>query len=86
MAGQVDIVAHRGYSAKFPENTARAFHEALSLNVECVEFDVRLTRDEGLAVIHDATVDRTTDGQGAVAELTLAELRALDAGAFKGPA
>jgi glycerophosphoryl diester phosphodiesterase len=73
------IIAHRGASGLAPENTLPAFERAYSLGVRCMELDVRLTRDGWPVVIHDATVDRTTDGSGAVAELALAEIRALDA-------
>jgi glycerophosphoryl diester phosphodiesterase len=75
------VVAHRGTSAHFPENTAAAFDHALSLGVDAIEFDLRVSRDGIVVVIHDATVDRTTNGTGAVADLTLAELKQLDAGA-----
>jgi glycerophosphoryl diester phosphodiesterase len=75
------VIAHRGTSAHFPENTAASFDHALSLGVDAIEFDLRISRDGHVVVIHDPTVDRTTDGTGAVAELTLAELKALDAGA-----
>ncbi|HHW08482.1 MAG TPA: hypothetical protein GXX29_00750 [Firmicutes bacterium] len=75
----VMVIAHRGFSGNYPENTMAAFQAAVSLQVDMVEFDVRLCRD-GLVVMHDATVDRTTNGTGKVAEMTLAELKALDAG------
>ena len=73
-------IAHRGASGVLPENTLAAFREALAMDVRDLECDVRLSRDGGIVVIHDATVDRTTDGRGRVADLTLAALRALDAG------
>ncbi|HMA22440.1 MAG TPA: glycerophosphodiester phosphodiesterase family protein, partial [Gemmatimonadaceae bacterium] len=75
------VIAHRGTSAHFPENTAAAFDHAVSLGVDAIEFDLRISRDGAVVVIHDPTVDRTTDGTGAVAELSLAELKRLDAGA-----
>jgi len=62
------IFAHRGYRAKYPENTAIAFQKAVSLGVHGIELDVRLTRDGTGVVIHDATVDRTSDGTGNVEE------------------
>ncbi len=74
------IVGHRGASAYEPENTLRSFRRALDLGVTALELDVQLTRDGRLAVIHDETVDRTTDGHGRVKDFTLAELRKLDAG------
>ena len=79
------ICAHRGAMATHPENTLSAFREAISLGAQMIEFDVRLTSDKELVIIHDATVDRTTDGTGKVSELTLAELKQLDAGCFKSP-
>lgn len=75
------VIGHRGAAARFPENTAASFDYALSLGVDAIEFDLRVSRDGVAVVIHDPTVDRTTDGTGAVAELTLTELKALDAGA-----
>jgi glycerophosphoryl diester phosphodiesterase len=74
------IVAHRGASSTRPENTLASFREAIALGARIVEFDVRLTRDRVPVVIHDPTVDRTTDGTGAVHDLTLEEIRSLDAG------
>ncbi len=74
------VCAHRGASGTHPENTVAAFAEAARLGVERVEFDVRRTRDGQLVICHDPKVDRTTDGSGAIWELTLAELKALDAG------
>ena len=79
------VVAHRGNSAHAPENTLESFTQAMALGVDGVEFDVRLTADRQLVVIHDATVDRTTNGSGEVARLTLDRLRELDAGYRFGP-
>jgi len=76
----VGIYAHRGASAEFPENTLAAFRRALELGAEAIDVDVHLSADGVPVVIHDQTVDRTTDGSGAVHELTVAELQALDAG------
>lgn len=73
-------IAHRGASGKFPENTLAAFAAALEAGADMCELDVQLTRDGVAVVMHDETVDRTTDGRGAVACLTLAEIRSLDAG------
>lgn len=73
------MVGHRGARFEAPENTVAGFRHALGLGVRAVEFDVRMTADGQLVVIHDATVDRTTNGTGEVAALTLAELRQLDA-------
>ncbi|WP_461211394.1 glycerophosphodiester phosphodiesterase [Desulfocurvus sp. DL9XJH121] len=77
--------AHRGYSARCPENTLPAFRAALDAGVHGVELDVNLSRDGELVVIHDETLDRTTSGAGPVAALTLAELKGLDAGSWFGP-
>jgi len=74
------VIAHRGDSARRPENTLASFASALEIGAAFVEFDVQLTRDGQVVVIHDPTVDRTTDGQGRVVEMTLSELRRLSAG------
>lgn len=76
----VNIVGHRGAPTAEPENTLRSFRRALNLGVAAVELDVQLTRDGRLAVIHDETLDRTTNGHGLVKDFTLAELQKLDAG------
>ncbi len=73
-------IAHRGASAYEPENTLRAFKRAIELNADMVEVDVRLSKDGYLMVIHDETVDRTTNGSGYVNMMTLKELKSLDAG------
>lgn len=74
------IMGHRGAAAYEPENTLRGIRTALAMGVTAVEVDIQLTKDGELAVIHDSTVDRTTDGTGPVREFTLAELQRLDAG------
>lgn len=74
------ITGHRGAMGTEPENTLRSFHRAVRDGCDEIELDLRVTADDRLVVLHDATVDRTTNGSGAVAELTLDELRALDAG------
>lgn len=74
------IIAHRGASACAPENTLAAFERAFSLGADGIELDVTLTRDGVPVVIHDDTVDRTTNGTGAVAQMTLEEIQSLDAG------
>jgi glycerophosphoryl diester phosphodiesterase len=76
----VKIMGHRGAPAYEPENTLRSFRRALAMGVAAVELDVQLTKDGHLAVIHDETLDRTTNGQGPVQDFTLAELKRLDAG------
>ena len=80
----MDIIAHRGASAYAPENTTSAFYLAAALGADWFELDCTLTRDDAVLVIHDDSVDRTTNGKGRVAELTLAEIRDLDAGLWKG--
>ena len=74
------IMGHRGAPAYEPENTLRSFRRALEMGVSAVELDVQLTKDGRLAVIHDETVDRTTNGRGRVKDRTYPELRKLDAG------
>lgn len=76
------IFAHRGASAHAPENTIAAFELALTQQADAIELDVKLSADGHVIVIHDSTVDRTTNGRGRVKDLSLAELRVLDAGSF----
>lgn len=78
------VGAHRGGAASWPENTCAAFREAVSLGAHMIEFDLRRCADGEIAVLHDPTVDRTTGGRGALAELSFAEVRALDAGRHRG--
>lgn len=78
------VAAHRGWSTVYPENTMEAFRAATELGVDQIETDIRITRDGELVLIHDATVDRTTNGTGRVIDMTLAELKSLDAGIHKG--
>ncbi|MEW9500366.1 glycerophosphodiester phosphodiesterase [Jeotgalibacillus marinus] len=73
------IFAHRGSSGMYPENTMRAFKEAEKTGCEGIELDVQRTKDGVLVVIHDEFVNRTTNGRGAVASLTLKEIKELDA-------
>jgi glycerophosphoryl diester phosphodiesterase len=70
----IRLAAHRGGARLWPENSLRAFRESLALGVDLLELDVHLTADGEVVVIHDATLDRTTDGRGAVGERTVAEL------------
>jgi glycerophosphoryl diester phosphodiesterase len=76
------IFAHRGASAHAPENTLAAFELALAQGADAIELDAKLSADGHVIVMHDATVDRTTDSHGRVKDRSLAELRSLDAGAF----
>jgi glycerophosphoryl diester phosphodiesterase len=78
------VWAHRGFSGRYPENTLAAFAAALDLGVDGIEFDVHLTRDDRVVVIHDERLERTTNGTGYVREHTLAELKELDAGSWFG--
>ena len=73
-------IGHRGAAGHEPENTLRSFMRAVQLNADITELDVHLCASGELVVIHDETVDRTTDGSERVGEMTLGELRALDAG------
>jgi len=73
-------IAHRGASAYRPENTMEAFVLAITLGADIIEMDVRQTSDGYLVLLHDETVDRTTDGTGAISELTLKQVKSLDAG------
>jgi glycerophosphoryl diester phosphodiesterase len=74
------VIAHRGGGARAPENTIEAMRLAIADGADGLEFDVRLSADGEVVVIHDPAVDRTTDGTGAVERMTLAELLSLDAG------
>lgn len=81
----VIIAGHRGAAGIAPENTLAAFQKALDLGVTAIELDVHLSQDNELVVIHDPTLDRTTDGTGPVHNLTLGELKKLNASAkYKG--
>ena len=76
------VIAHRGASGTSPENTLAAFRRAVGLGAHMIELDVQLTRDHEVVVMHDWTLDRTTDGTGLVGAVTFAHLRSLDAGAW----
>jgi glycerophosphoryl diester phosphodiesterase len=73
-------IGHRGIMGVEPENTLRSFTAAQQAGLDLIELDLHLSKDGALVVMHDADVDRTTDGSGPIAEKTLAELRVLDAG------
>ncbi len=75
------VIGHRGNRAHAPENTLQSFREAIALGVDGLEFDVHVSRDGTLVVVHDPTLNRTTNGHGAIAQYTVAELRTFDAGA-----
>src|SRR5262244_4166653 len=78
------VIGHRGASGHAPENTLAAFRKSLAMGATFIETDLQLSRDARFVAIHDSTVDRTTNGRGAVHDLSLAELRRLDAGAWFG--
>ncbi len=78
--GRTLVIAHAGGDGLFPENTLYAYQQSTALGSEVIDADVRLSADGVLVAMHDSTVDRTTNGVGAVADMTFAELRALDAG------
>jgi glycerophosphoryl diester phosphodiesterase len=79
------VIAHRGASGTCPENTLAAFRRAAALGADMIELDAQETRDGEVVVLHDDTLDRTTDGRGRLRDRTLAELRGLDAGAWFHP-
>ncbi|WP_026679209.1 glycerophosphodiester phosphodiesterase [Fictibacillus gelatini] len=78
------IIAHRGAAGEAPENTLAAFQLAVEQKCDAIELDVHLTKDGELAVIHDDTVKRTTNGKGRVGDMTVKELKKLDAGLWFG--
>jgi glycerophosphoryl diester phosphodiesterase len=75
------VIGHRGAAARAPENTLESFRQALAAGADALEFDVRASADRRIVVMHDPTVDRTTDRTGAVSAMTLSELQRVDAGA-----
>lgn len=77
---KLGVTGHRGCKAYMPENTLMSFREAFKLGVDVLEFDIQLTCDDVMIVMHDPMVDRTTDGTGAVCFKTLEQMKALDAG------
>jgi len=79
---KTEVFAHRGFSAAYPENTLVAFIAALELGVDGLEVDVHLSKDGEMVIIHDEYLNRTTNGDGLVANHTLAELKSLDAGSW----
>lgn len=76
----MNIIAHRGNKRYAPENTMAAFYSAARYDVDGIEFDLQLTKDLIPVIIHDPTIDRTTDGRGSVSSFTLKELKQFDAG------
>jgi len=78
--GLIDVHGHRGAAGLAPENTLAAFRKAIELGVDALEMDLHVTRDGEVVIIHDETLDRTTDGRGSIADLPLEEIRRRDAG------
>ena len=79
------VIAHRGFSSRAPENTLVAIREAIAIGADMAEIDVTLSSDNEIVVIHDETLQRTTNGTGLVSQFTLAELKDLDAGSWFDP-
>jgi glycerophosphoryl diester phosphodiesterase len=79
------VTAHRGFSGDAPENTLAAFRKAMEVGSDMIELDVRFSKDGQVVVIHDDTLDRTTNGRGEVSDYTLRELKQLDAGSWFAP-
>ena len=75
------VFAHRGWSGKYPENTMLAFEKAIELDIDGIELDVHMSKDRQLVIIHDESVNRTCNGRGFVRDMTVEELKALDASA-----
>jgi glycerophosphoryl diester phosphodiesterase len=84
-AGSIHLCGHRGHSVGAPENTLPSLEAAARLGADACEIDVVLTRDDEIVVLHDELLDRTTNGKGFVCDLSLAEVRRLDAGRWFGP-
>ena len=80
MREMTEVWCHRGYSGRYPENTMLAFQKAVETGAEGIELDVQLTRDGEVIVLHDETLDRTTDGTGPVAQMDLKTLQTYNAG------
>ncbi len=82
----MEIFGHRGYSAVYPENTLLAFRQAVEAGADGIELDAKMTKDKVVVVMHDSSVDRTTNGSGNISDMTLEEIKKLDAGSWKGAA
>jgi glycerophosphoryl diester phosphodiesterase len=79
------LCAHRGAMQTHPENTIPAFNAAIKAGAHMIEFDVWFTKDNEMVVLHDSSVDRTTNGKGKISDFTLSEIKKLDAGSWKAP-
>ncbi len=84
MMSNIIIVAHRGFSGIYPENTLLAFQKAVELGVDFIELDIHQTLDKEIVVCHDEKIDRTTDGKGYIKEMNYEEIKKYDAGKWKG--
>ena len=84
LPGKVVVTAHRGFSGRFPENTLLAFSEAIRMNVDVIEFDVRGTRDNVPVIIHDSNIERTSDGVGELKQYTLKEVQKFNFSCWEG--
>jgi glycerophosphoryl diester phosphodiesterase len=82
---KIKIIAHRGFSSIYPENTLLSFEKAYSLGARTIEFDITLTLDKEIVLIHDDTLDRTTNGLGRVRKLNFSDIKKLDASSWKNP-
>ena len=82
---QVQNIAHRGCSSLAPENTYSAWVKAIETGADYFELDIQLSSDDSMMIMHDATVDRTTNGSGSVSSMTYTQLRLLDAGSWFSP-
>jgi len=80
MDTKVTLTGHRGWRAKYPENTMRGFREVLKIDIDAIEMDVHMTKDYHIVVCHDARLERTTDTKGSIYNMTLEEVRKADAG------
>lgn len=76
----IEVIGHRGAPAYEPENTIRSFLKAVELKADSIEMDIHLSKDKELVIMHDDSVNRTTNGKGKISDLTLAEIKKLDAG------
>lgn len=81
---KIAVAAHRGNSKYYPENTMSAYRSAVEIKADQIEIDIHMTKDGEIVMMHDAKVDRTTDGHGFIRDMTLSEVRSLDAGSWKG--
>lgn len=85
MSSNFTVVAHRGYSSQAPENTLAAFEKAIDAGADMIELDITLSDDGHFIVIHDDTLDRTTDGRGFIAHHSLEQIKRYDAGSWHSP-